>query len=418
MTNSFAFPRRIATALIGVVAFASLLVGPLSAPAAADAGFINGVRASQGLHPLGDSRSLHAVAASHAAEMASEGRLSHSAGLLGRVANYYSDVTDVGENVGVGSSEGEVANLLRRSGGHYANMVGPFTHAAQAAYRSDDGQVWVVQVFARRASGYGPTALAGIMAATAPRTGPSSAGYALVGADGGVFNYGGAKWVGSAGGTPLNAPVIGAAATPSGQGYWLFAADGGVINLGDAGFYGSAGNIRLHAPIVGGVATPTGKGYWLVAADGGIMNYGDAGFYGSAGNVRLNAPIVGMAPTPTGRGYWLAASDGGVFNYGDAPMVGSAGNLRLQAPVVGMASFGGSGIWMVASDGGIFNYGTAPFHGSLGATRLNQPIRSMLALPDGSGYRLTARDGGVFTFGRATYDGGMAGSPLNPWMPY
>lgn len=376
MTNSFAFPRRIATALIGVVAFASLLVGPLSAPAAADAGFINGVRASQGLHPLGDSRSLHAVAASHAAEMASEGRLSHSAGLLGRVANYYSDVTDVGENVGVGSSEGEVANLLRRSGGHYANMVGPFTHAAQAAYRSDDGQVWVVQVFARRASGYGPTALAGIMAATAPRTGPSSAGYALVGADGGVFNYGGAKWVGSAGGTPLNAPVIGAAATPSGQGYWLFAADGGVINLGDAGFYGSAGNVRL------------------------------------------NAPIVGMAPTPTGRGYWLAASDGGVFNYGDAPMVGSAGNLRLQAPVVGMASFGGSGIWMVASDGGIFNYGTAPFHGSLGATRLNQPIRSMLALPDGSGYRLTARDGGVFTFGRATYDGGMAGSPLNPWMPY
>ena len=76
-------------------------------------------------------------------------------------------------------------------------------------------------------------------------------------------------------------------------GYRLVGADGGVFSFGDAGFYGSAGGMRLNSPVVGIVATPDGRGYWLVGADGGVFSFGDAGFYGSAGGMRLNAPVVG-----------------------------------------------------------------------------------------------------------------------------
>jgi hypothetical protein len=64
-------------------------------------------------------------------------------------------------------------------------------------------------------------------------------GYYLVFADGGVFTYGDAEYVGSLGGQQLNSPIVSASTTPSGDGYWLLAADGGVFCFGDADFYGS-----------------------------------------------------------------------------------------------------------------------------------------------------------------------------------
>ncbi len=57
------------------------------------------------------------------------------------------------------------------------------------------------------------------------------------------------------GGQHLNAPVVGVAATPDGQGYWEIAADGGVFNFGDARFFGSMGGQHLNAPVVGVAAT-------------------------------------------------------------------------------------------------------------------------------------------------------------------
>ena len=71
------------------------------------------------------------------------------------------------------------------------------------------------------------------------------------------------------------APVVGAVADPSG-GVWVVAADGGVFALGGATFFGSLGGIPLNAPVVGMAATPDGGGYWLVAADGGVFCFGDA----------------------------------------------------------------------------------------------------------------------------------------------
>jgi hypothetical protein len=125
--------------------------------------------------------------------------------------------------------------------------------------------------------------------------GPSGTGYAAVASDGGIFTFGTAGFSGSMGGHPLNAPIVGMAATPDGAGYWLVASDGGIFTFGDAGFSGSMGGKPLNAPIVGMAATPDGAGYWLVASDGGIFTFGDAGFFGSQGGHPLNTPVVGMA---------------------------------------------------------------------------------------------------------------------------
>ena len=217
---------------------------------------------------------------------------------------------------------------------------------------------------------------------TVPITVSGAAGYDLVGADGGVFAYGSTAFAGSAGGTHLNSPVVGMAATPDSGGYWLVGADGGVFAYGDATFEGSAGRTHLNSPVVGMAATPDGGGYWLVAADGGVFAYGDATFEGSAGGTHLNSPVVGMAATPDGGGYWLVGADGGVFAYGDAGFHGSAGGTHLNSPVVGMAATpDGGGYWLVGADGGVFAYGDASFYGSTGGTRLAAPVVGMAPAP-------------------------------------
>jgi hypothetical protein len=194
----------------------------------------------------------------------------------------------------------------------------------------------------------------------------------------------GERWVATAGGSVLHdyrqpvlgdlsalpggpaQPVVGIAAMPVGRGYWLVAADGGVFPFGDAGFLGSLGAVPLNRPIVGMAPTPSGGGYWLVAADGGVFAFGDAAFHGSLGSVTLHQPIVGMAATASGDGYWLVAADGGVFTFGDAVFRGSTGAVLLNRPLVGMAATpSGDGYWLAAADGGVFTFGDAAFRGAV-----------------------------------------------------
>jgi hypothetical protein len=211
------------------------------------------------------------------------------------------------------------------------------------------------------------------IAATYPATNPAtqtgtSYPYWLVASDGGVFAFAGpsfvppsvqppgARFYGSMGGTHLNAPVVGIAATPDAFGYWLVAADGGVFSFGDAQFYGSMGGTHLNSRIVGITATPDGGGYWMVAADGGVFSFGDAHFFGSMGGTPLNAAIVGIAATPDGGGYVLAAADGGIFDFGDAAFVGSAVGL-VDAPVVGVSLSTSDGLSVTSSSGMTLNLG-------------------------------------------------------------
>jgi hypothetical protein len=243
----------------------------------------------------------------------------------------------------------------------------------------------------------------------------SAAGYWVLGADGGVFSFGGAQFYGSTGGTPLNQPIVGMAATKTGKGYWLVARDGGIFAYGDAVFHGSTGGIKLNKPIVGMAVTPSGKGYWLVASDGGIFSYGDAGFFGSTGGIKLNKPVNGMSPTSTGQGYWLAASDGGVFAFGDAGFLGSVPGAGVATTVVSMATTkSGKGYWMLGADGGVFGFGDAVFKGSLPATGLcvypaGASIRRSFT---GGGYWIQGRDGSTWAFGDAKDYGAVNRIPL------
>jgi hypothetical protein len=180
-------------------------------------------------------------------------------------------------------------------------------------------------------------------------------------------------------------PVVGVSLTPSSRGYWLVAADGGVFASGDAGFHGSLGGRPLNAPIVGMEATPSGQGYWLVASDGGVFAFGDAGFHGSLGGRPLNAVVNGIARTDDARGYWLSAADGGVFSFGEAGFRGSLGGRSLNAPVVDIANdpADGHGYYLAGADGGVFSFGNARFSGSDAARPQAQPAVAIAVAASG-----------------------------------
>ena len=204
-------------------------------------------------------------------------------------------------------------------------------------------------------------------------------GYWLSAADGGVFSFGSANYLGNTTAAPKSKPVAGLASTPTGLGYWQVAADGQVTGFGDATTYGDASALVLNKPIVGIAGTPSGHGYILTAADGGIFTYGDAEFHGSSAPIQLNQPITSIAVTPTGHGYWLAAADGGVFTYGDAAFFGANSTLKIanQKTVAIAPTRSGQGYWLVTAAGNIVAYGDATSFGNAAAINLNQPINAI-----------------------------------------
>jgi ribosomal protein L24E len=115
----------------------------------------------------------------------------------------------------------------------------------------------------------------------------------------------------------------------------MVASDGGVFAFGDAKFAGSMGGIPLNAPVQSLVPDGDGSGYWLVASDGGVFAF-NAPFRGSMGGVPLNKPVSGMVRY--GNGYLMVAEDGGIFNFSDQPFVGSLGSTPPATPVVSVAS--------------------------------------------------------------------------------
>jgi hypothetical protein len=128
-------------------------------------------------------------------------------------------------------------------------------------------------------------------------------GYWLVASDGGIFSFGDAGFYGSIPGLSLapagsglphslNAPIVGMVPSADGGGYFMVGADGGVFTFGDAKYEGSCPGIGGCA---GGAAVAvmpdaSGNGYWVVTAGGYVTPFGDANSSGEPGP--LSEPVV------------------------------------------------------------------------------------------------------------------------------
>jgi hypothetical protein len=212
------------------------------------------------------------------------------------------------------------------------------------------------------------------------------AGYWLVASDGGLFSFGDSTYYGSVPGLGLapagsanprrlNAPIVGMVPTIDGGGYFMVGADGGVFAFGDARYEGSC-------PAIGGCAgtavavmpDSSGGGYWLVTSTGHVYAFGDAVNYGAPGPQLV--PVTSAARTPDGKGYWILFANGVVATYGDAPYFGSpSGQLGGLNPATALVSTtDGMGYWVASATGSVAPYGEATFDGSMAGTRLNGSI--------------------------------------------
>lgn len=245
----------------------------------------------------------------------------------------------------------------------------------------------------------------------------AATGYWEAAADGGIFSFGTAPFLGSMAGHALNAPIVGMASVAGGRAqYYEVAADGGIFSFGDAPFFGSMGGHHLNAPVVGMALGPDiNGGYYEVGSDGGVFAFGNAPFLGSMAGQHLNAPIVGIAVSETALpGYWLVAADGGVFSFGAAPFLGSLAPSQGVSAMAGTIT--GHGYALLNKNGNVTFFGDAVTGSSTlspSSVVLNAPAIALVLTNGNYGHWTVAADGGVFTDGEANYLGSMGGQHLN-----
>ena len=241
----------------------------------------------------------------------------------------------------------------------------------------------------------------------APPTPPANGhGYDLVGADGGVFVFGGGFY-GSLPGLGVRVDdITGMVPTAAHDGYWLVGSDGGVFAF-HAPFVNSLPGLGVDVDdIVGIVPTADDRGYFLVGRDGGVFSF-DAPFESSLPGLGVQVDdITGIAATADDRGYWLVGRDGSVYAFGDAHSLGNA-----PAGAVGITTTGdGGGYWVVGADGSVSAFGDARSYGDLPTIGVGvDDIVGIVVSPDGRGYDLIGSDGGVFSFGDAANQGSLPG---------
>jgi hypothetical protein len=214
-------------------------------------------------------------------------------------------------------------------------------------------------------------------------------GYWMVARDGGLFAFGDATYHGSIPGLgispagsgahlSLNAPIVAMVASPTGKGYLLVGADGGVFAFGDARFHGSCPQIHGCSGSVVAVVPATGElGYWVVTSTGHVYAFGNAGYLGAP--TLVSAPVTGAVPSASGRGYAMVDARGDVFAFGDIRSLGVPPG-GISASIEGMVSTSsGNGYWLVSALGAVYAYGDAPNYGSMAG----RPLNSNMVTADG-----------------------------------
>lgn len=136
---------------LGVFALALTLLAPAAAlaDAGSDAAFVsrtNAARSSAGLRPYAVAADLTALARRQAARMAAAGALAHNPALASQVCCW----TDLGENVGRGTSVDQVQSAFLASPEHRANILSArYTQIGVGTARGGDGRLYVDEVFRR-----------------------------------------------------------------------------------------------------------------------------------------------------------------------------------------------------------------------------------------------------------------------------
>lgn len=105
---------------------------------------VNAARAQAGLPALGLTDEANRVATDWAFRMAGDAQLKHNPDLSRQLQGW----SLIAENVGVGADADQLQGAFMASPGHRANILRPEVGVVGlGAVRSQDGRVWVVQVF-------------------------------------------------------------------------------------------------------------------------------------------------------------------------------------------------------------------------------------------------------------------------------
>ena len=160
-------------------------------------------------------------------------------------------------------------------------------------------------------------------------------GYWLVASDGGIFAFGNAGFHGSIPGAglkpagsglprSLNAPIVGMVPSTDGGGYFMVASDGGVFEFGDARFERSRPGIGgCSGAAVAVVPDATGNGYWVMTSTGAVYTFGDERLHLTGQPGTQSSAITSAVATPNGGGYWILDGAGQAFVFGNAIGMGS-----------------------------------------------------------------------------------------------
>ena len=217
-------------------------------------------------------------------------------------------------------------------------------------------------------------------------------GYWLDASDGGVFSFGDTQFYGSIPGlgihpygssepNSLDAPIVGMVPSADDGGYFMVGADGGVFAFGDAKFAGSCPGIGgCSGAAVAVMPDASGSGYWVVTATGHVYAFGDAPNYGEPGP--QSVPVTSAVRSANGMGYMILFANGAVASYGSTPydgcpLPGSYGGLNPATAIFTTAD--GSGYWVATADGSVVGCGEppdgpAPNDGSMAGKNLNGSI--------------------------------------------